>query len=264
MGGKMSGPLMGLGGLALGGLGGAGLAGAGPLSSMLGGLGKSMGIGGGAAAPAVTQAAGAGGLPAFSPNQLVSMGLPLAAAAMAPVTGGASLAAAPALAGAAGAGGAAAAPAAAEALGNPLGQTAMQGLNAMGAGPQAANPYLQAMGGAGMPQGLAAQSMQRGFTDYMRDPQAGQAALQAATPSTQQVPQSGISGGDIAKAGLGMLSGGPYATGGGFAGGDATNAIAQNPILAAQRARQQQAQAAGAPRQGGGGGPATPAVSQVP
>jgi len=140
----------------------------------------------------------------------------------------------------------------------------MQGLNAMGAGPQAANPYLQAMGGAGMPQGLAAQSMQRGFTDYMRDPQAGQAALQAATPSTQQVPQSGISGGDIAKAGLGMLSGGPYATGGGFAGGDATNAIAQNPILAAQRARQQQAQAAGAPRQGGGGGPATPAGSQVP
>src|SRR5215472_16665831 len=214
MGGRMSGPLMGLGGLALGGLGGAGLAGAGPLSSMLGGLGKSMGIGG-AAAPAVTQAAGAG-LPPFSANQLLSMGLPAAADAMAPVTGGASLAAVPALAGAAGAGGAAAAPAAAEALGNPLGQTAMQGLNAMGAGPQAANPYLQAMGGAGMPQGLAAQSMQRGFTDYMKDPQAGQAALQAATPSTQQVPQSGISGGDIAQAGLNALTspgGGPMSGG---------------------------------------------------
>jgi len=134
----------------------------------------------------------------------------------------------------------------------------MQGLNAMGAGANAPNPYLQAMGGAGMPQGLAAQSMQRGFTDYMKDPQAGQAALQAATPSTQQVPQSGISGGDIAQAGLNALT---SPGGGPMSGGLSTNAQQANPIQQAIRQRQQ---AAGAQQPGGGGGPATPAVSQVP
>jgi len=207
---------------------------------MLGGVGKSLGIGGGAA-PAVAQAAGAA--------------LPALAAAAAPVTGGASLAALPLAAGAgalpAAAGAAEGAAGALPAMGSP----ALADMAALGG---AANPYLEAMGGAGMPGGLGGRAMQQGFADYIKNPQAGQAALQAATPTTQQVPQSGISGGDIAKAGLSALT---SPGGGPMSGGLATNAQQANPIQQAIRQRQQ---AAGAQQPQGGGGAATPAVTQVP
>jgi len=78
---------LGLGAGGLGALGGAGLAGMGPLAKWLGPA-QAAAAGQAAATPTVQQTAGAGGgagtMPTFSPEQLVGMGLPAAAAAMAP------------------------------------------------------------------------------------------------------------------------------------------------------------------------------------
>ena len=94
MGGRAGQVLLPIAAGGLGALGGYGLAGKGPLASLLGPGTTAAATGDAAATPTVQQAAGAvapaaaggaaGTMPTFSPEQLVGMGLPAAAAAMAP------------------------------------------------------------------------------------------------------------------------------------------------------------------------------------
>lgn len=197
---------------------------------------------------------------------LLSAGLPLVGMAAAPFTGGAS-AALPALAGGAGAAGGAASGLGGLAsmipgLGGAAGGAAASG--PMGMLGQAGDvmgkisPLLQAMGSSGgpggagapppggTPQAMQAAQMQKGMADYMKNPAAGQAALQAAQPSTPQVAQ--------------RPSAATAPGGGPMSGGLATNAMQANPLTPPTAP----SQAPAAPgRQGGAGGPAMPAVPQV-
>jgi hypothetical protein len=109
-----------------------------------------------------------------------------------------------------------------------------------------------------MPQGLAGSAsnqMMAGFKDYFTKPgvaEAAQASTQASTPSTTQVPKSGLS----------QLADNPIVK---AAAGPAINAMTggggqQQPGPTAPRPPTQRPQAA--PQ--AGGGPVTPAVTQVP